>query len=62
MITESIIITLTIASVGLCSLFAKLLYSSKCRNVNLCFGCIECQRDTTNEQPIDLSSSRNLAK
>ena len=61
MIGESIIITTVVAGVGLLSLIAKLLYSSKCKDVNLCFGCIKCQRDTIHEQEINLSS-RNLNK
>ena len=53
---ETGIIALIIGSAtALCGLICKLAYSSKCTKVKC--GCIEIERDTIHEQPINLSSN-----
>ena len=31
----------------------KLIYDSKCRHLNICFGCVEIERDTAQEAEIE---------
>ena len=53
---ETGIIALIIGSAtALCGLICKLAYSSKCTKVKCC--CIEIERDTIHEQPINMSNS-----
>ena len=53
---ETGIIALIVGSAtALCGLFFKLAYSSKCTKFK-CF-CIEVERDTIHEAPINLSSN-----
>ena len=37
----------------------KLLYDSKCKNVNICFGCVEIERDIEHEVEIEEGRANN---
>ena len=52
---QSVIIILIASASGLCALFAKLCYSSRCTHVR---GCgIDIVRDTIHEQPISFGNT-----
>lgn len=52
---NSVIIILIASASGLCALFAKLCYSSRCTHVNACG--VDIIRDTIHEQAISFGNS-----
>jgi len=51
---ESSTIYFIIASVSaFCGALLKLIYDSKCRHLNICFGCVEIERDIEHEVEIE---------
>jgi hypothetical protein len=61
MLAETVILIIIATGGALLALAFKLLYNSKCVEVNVC-GCIKCKRATDQETTIavDTQSNRNL--
>jgi hypothetical protein len=51
--------TLVFALIGV---IAKQCYKSKCRQVRLCCGFINIERDTSTEEDIDIENSRTIRR
>ena len=57
MLSDSIIMAIVVSLTGLIGLSFKLCYSSKCKLIRCCGN--EIQRDTENEQTINMSQTPN---
>jgi len=51
--SETFYMFLVTSGIGFILALAKALYKSKCRSCNICFGLINVERDTENEEKID---------
>lgn len=51
------------SGIGFILALAKALYKSKCKSCNICFGLVNVERDTENEEKIDeLQLQKNSSK
>jgi hypothetical protein len=58
MLSEYFLIFLTTSTIGLLLAAAKMCYKSKCKNIRLCWSCVDIERDIGAELEIDENTPR----